>query len=173
MEFSGFYFLSYAEYNLYNGTPAQNYLIDGAAHETAHQWWFEQVADDQALQPFLDEAMATYSERVFFESTDPSLLPWYWAYRVDQNHPGGWVDTSIYNAGGYPEYLGSVYYNGAHFFEDLRTRIGDPAFFAFLQDYLKQENGRIATFTDFFRILKKHSTVDFSDIVRKYFQNVY
>ena len=173
MEFSAFYFLSKAEYNLYNGTPSQNYLIDLTGHETAHQWWFEQVADDQAMQPFLDEAMATYSERIFLESADPSLVPWYWAYRVDQNHPGGWVDTSIYNAGGQPQYMSAVYYNGAHFFEDLRARIGDPAFFAFLRDYLKQENGKIATLTDFFHILRQHTTVDFSDIVQKYFKNHY
>jgi aminopeptidase N len=83
------------------------------------------------------------------------------------------VDTSIYNAGGQPQYMSAVYYNGAHFFEDLRARIGDQAFFAFLRDYLKQENGKIATLTDFFHILRLHTTMDISDIVRQYFQNRY
>ena len=44
---------------------------------------------------------------------------------------------------------------------------------ALLQDYLKQEDGKIATASDFFRILATHTSVDYSDIVRQYFQNVY
>ena len=41
-------------YSLYDGTPA-NYLTFVAVHETSHQWWFEQVGNDQAQQPWLDE----------------------------------------------------------------------------------------------------------------------
>ena len=36
-----------------------------AAHETGHQWWFERVASDEAKEPWLDEALTTYSELVF------------------------------------------------------------------------------------------------------------
>jgi aminopeptidase N len=51
--------------------------------------------------------------------------------------------------------------------------MGDDAFFGFLQDYLYQEDGKIATPDDFFSILSQHTTVDYTDIVRQYFQNVY
>ncbi|MBI3737519.1 MAG: M1 family metallopeptidase [Chloroflexi bacterium] len=159
MEFSGFFYLSKDFYNLYDGTP-KNYLIFVAAHETAHQWWFEQVANDQAAQPWLDEALATYSEHIFYEGTDPSLVSW-------------WVDIPVYDGGGFRTYTNAVYFRGAHFLDDLRARIGDEAFFAFLQDYLAQENGKIATSTDFFRVLRTHTQVDFSDLIREYFQNVY
>ena len=60
MEFSALYFHSRSFYDLYDGTPA-NYLTFVAVHETAHQWWFDQVANDQALEPWLDESLATYS----------------------------------------------------------------------------------------------------------------
>ena len=172
MEFSAFFYLSRDFYNLYDGTP-KNYLVFVAAHETAHQWWFEQVASDQALQPWLDEALATYSERIFYEAADPKLVPWWWAYRIDYYKPQGWVDIPVYAGGGFRPYTNAVYFRGAHFLEDLRAHIGDEAFFAFLQDYLAQEDGKIATATDFFRILQQHTTVDYSDIVRQYFQNVY
>jgi hypothetical protein len=172
MEFSGFFYLSRDFYNLYDGT-LKNYLVFVAAHETAHQWWFEQVADDQAMQPWLDEALAIYSERVFYESIDPTLVPWWWSYRIDYYQPQGFVDIPIYSGGGFRPYTNAVYFRGAHFLEDLRTRIGDQAFFAFLQDYLKQENGKISTSTDFFRILRLHTQVDFSDLIKQYFQNSY
>jgi aminopeptidase N len=66
-----------------------------------------------------------------------------------------------------------VYFRGAHFLDDLRTRIGDADFFGFLQDYLAQENGKIATASDFFRVLAAHTKTDYTDLVRQYFQNVY
>ncbi len=173
MEFSAFVLIPQGYYNFYDGT-LNNYLIDVTVHETAHQWWFEQVADDQAEQPWLDEALATYSEHVFYETASPSSLKsWWWPVRVDFYQPQGWVDIPIYAGGGFRPYTNSVYLRGVHFLDDLRTRIGDAAFFGFLQDYLVKENGKIATSADFFHILSQHTTTDYSDIVRKYFQNSY
>jgi hypothetical protein len=175
MEFSGLVFMPRSAYNLYNGT-SQNLLITVTVHETAHQWWFEQVADDQAMQPWLDEAFAAYSEYVYYASVDPYAVSWWWSYwhpRVGGTASLPWVDISIYDAGGYIPYTNTVYLGGAHFLDDLRTRLGDQAFYAFLQDYLKQENGRIATADDFFRILRADTQVDFSDLLKKYFKNSY
>ena len=177
MEFSASYFTSFGYYNLYAGNPDNSVfklsVIYLAAHETAHQWWFEQVADDQALQPWLDEAMATYSEHIFFETYYPDQLSLWWYVRSDQYQPQGWVDTPIYSGGGFRTYTNAVYFRGAHFLDDLRKRMGDQAFFAFLQDYLVKENGKIAASADFFHILSQHTTTDYSDLVRQYFQNSY
>jgi hypothetical protein len=172
MEFSGFYFLSRDFYNLYDGTP-KNYLTIIAAHETAHQWWFDLVADDQALEPWLDEALATYSERVYYEQTTPDLVPWWWNYRVDFYQPSGFLDTRIYDAGGYRLYTNAVYLNGARFLEALRQRLGDEAFFAFLQDYVAQYAHRRATAADFFALLRQHTTADVSDIIGEYFKSMH
>ncbi len=174
MEYSAFFFLPRSAYNLYDGTNA-NLLTTVSVHETAHQWWFEQVANDQALQPWLDEALATHSEIVFYQSVYPQLLSWWWSYwpgRLQGNYPAqGWVDISVYDGGGFSTYAATVYLNGAHFLEDLRARIGDDAFFSFIQDYLSQENGRIATAADFFALLSQHTSVDYSDIIGKYFKD--
>ena len=172
MEYSAFFYLPRDFYNLYDNT-IQNYLVFVAAHETAHQWWFEQVANDQALQPWLDEALATYSERIYYEGLSPDLVPWWWSYRIDFYNPQGFVDIPIYDGQGFRPYTNAVYFRGAHFLEDLRVRLGDENFFAFLQDYLHQENGKISTSADFFRILREHTKTDFSDLMRQYFQNVY
>ncbi len=172
MEFSAFFFLPHDFYNLYDGTQ-KSYLIFVAAHETSHQWWWEQVANDQALQPWLDEALASYSEHIFYESANPQLVSFWWIYRIDFYTPQGWVDIPIYAGGGFRPYTNAVYFRGAHFLDALRARIGDGSFFSFLQDYLKQEDGKIATAADFFRILASHTTTDYTDIVRQYFQNVY
>lgn len=170
MEFSALYFHSRSFYNLYDGTP-KNYLTFVAAHETGHQWWFDQVASDQALHPWLDESLTTYSEVVFYEALHPELLPWWWSYRVDFFEPQGFIDIPVYDGQNADTYKAIVYLNGAHFFKDLRARIGDEAFFAFLQDYYAQSKGRIASEDDFFRILDAHTEADYSDIIQKYFRD--
>jgi hypothetical protein len=172
MEYSAFFYLSRDFYNLYDRTPA-NYLTFVAVHETSHQWWFEQVANDQALQPWMDEALATYSERIYYENIHPELVSWWWSYRIDFYKPQGFVDIPIYDGQGFRPYTNAAYFQGAHFLETLRARIGDDAFFAFLRDYLVQGRGKIMHASDFFRILSQHTTTDYSDLVRKYFQNSY
>ncbi len=72
MEYDGLYFLSRGFYNLYDGTP-KGYLTAIAVHETAHQWWFGLVGDDQALEPWLDEAMAAIQELQTRFPDDPYL----------------------------------------------------------------------------------------------------
>ena len=67
MEFSGFYFISRDYFNLYDNTP-KNYMVTIGAHETAHQWWFDGVANDQGLEPWLDEALSRLQE---LRMTDP------------------------------------------------------------------------------------------------------
>lgn len=172
MEYSAFFYLSRDFYSLYDGTPA-NYLTFVSVHETAHQWWFEQVANDQAMQAWVDESLSTYSEHLYYENVHPDLIDWWWTYRIDFYKPKGLVDITIYEGNGFRPYTNAVYFMGAHFLEELRLRIGDEAFFAFLKDYFAQGRGRIATSADFFRILRTHTSTDFSDLVTKYFKNSY
>jgi hypothetical protein len=172
MEYDGLYFLSNGFYNLYSGQPG-DYLVAIAAHETAHQWWYAMVGNDQAMEPWLDEAMCTYTERIFYERVYPEALDWWWTYRVNYYQPRGWVDGSIYNPDGWRAYRDAVYLNGAMFLEDLRKLIGDTAFFAFLKDYATQYSGRIATGDDFFSLLKQHTQEDISTLTDRYFQHPY
>ncbi len=173
MEYDGLYFLSRGFYNLYSGTPGE-YLVAIAAHETAHQWWYALVGNDQALEPWLDEALCTYSEKLYYERYSPEGLKWWWEYRVAYYHPEGWVDTQIYPPQGkrqsYNQYRDAVYLRGAMFLEELRKQAGDEAFFAFLKDYVIQYSGKAATRADFFNLLAKHSSVDFSELIAAFFQ---
>jgi hypothetical protein len=170
MEYEGLYFLSNGFYNLYQGTPGE-YLIAIAAHETCHQWWYARVGNDQALEPWLDEALCTYCERLFYERLQPQALDWWWQYRVNYYSPRGSVDGSIYNPLGYRAYRDAVYLNGAMFLEDLRKLIGDQAFFGFLQAYADQAAEQIATADTFFSILQQFTEQDLSPLLETYFES--
>ncbi len=167
MEASAFYWLGQGYYDHYDGTP-KNYLTIIAAHETAHQWWFERVGNDQLLAPWLDESLATYSERIYYETAHPDLLNWWWAYRIDRYSPVGWVDLAVTDASYYEAYRKAVYLNGAQFMETLRRRLGDEIFFAFLRAYAAEMTSRRATTADFIDLLQRQTSADFSDILSAY-----
>jgi aminopeptidase N len=170
MEYDGLYFLSKAFYNTYDGTPA-TYLVAIAAHETAHQWWFGLVANDQALEPWLDEALCTFAERLYYENLYPESLKWWVDYRVDYYEPQGWVDVSIYDSEGYRSYRDAVYLNGMNFLTELRDLVGADVFMVFLSDYRKRNTKELASAADFFEILREHSDADWNNLKSKYFQN--
>jgi len=171
-EYDGLVFLGTNFYSGYNGT-AKSDLITIGTHEIAHQWWFGLVGSDQATEPWLDEAMAVYSENIFYQYNYPNFGDWWWNFRVNYFGPQGYVDSSIYDFGTFRAYVNAVYLNGANFLDDLRTRIGDEAFFAFLKDYASQFAYGHATGSGFFAVLRQHTHKDFSDIVQQYFQKSY
>ena len=172
MEYSAFYFISRDYFNLYDNTP-KNYLVIIAAHETAHAWWFDAVANNQALEPWLDETLSTYSERIYYETFHPDLVDWWWSYRYFEMQKAGYVDTQVYDGGGQRPYWDKTYLTGARFMEDLRQRVGDEIFFTFLKDYYTQFAGKRATTADFFRVFRENSAADISDLMQEYFQNSY
>lgn len=169
MEYSGLYFLNNAFYGTYDGSNS-SYLVTIAAHETAHQWWYGMVGNDQALEPWLDEALCTYSEKIFLENLYPEALSWWEDVRVNYYEPTGWIDSTIYNTIGYRAYRDAIYLNGARFLDDLRARVGEDVFFQFLKDYLVRYSDQIATKTDFFNVLRDRSRVEIIDLLTNYFQ---
>ena len=172
MEFSGLYFISRDYFNLYDGTP-RNYLVAIAAHETAHQWWFDAVANDQALEPWLDEALSTYSEVIYYETIYPEVVEWWWNYRYFEFQQAGFVDTPIYDGGGQRPYWDKVYLTGARFFRDLRAQVGDEIFFTFLRNYYSQAVGKQVTSADFFRVFRETTAADITVLLVQYFKNTY
>jgi hypothetical protein len=168
MEYDGMYFLSDGFYNLYQGSPGE-YLITIAAHETAHQWFYASVGNDQALEPWLDEALCTFNELIYYENLHPEVLDWWWTYRVDYYEPRGWVDSTIYNPDGYRAYRDAVYLNGAKFLDELRNLIGKDHFQQFLGDYVKQNQGDLATADIFFSTLEKHTDLDYESLLDSFF----
>jgi aminopeptidase N len=168
LETDGLYFLASSFYRAYDGSVHNN-LSTIAVHETAHQWWYGAVANNQAQEPWLDEALATYSEHVFYEDNYPGSIDWWWNFRVYSHGASGWVDSRLYDTSNFRSYVNAVYFNGAHFLQSLRDRIGDEAFFAFLRDYFARNNGRIASANDFFTVLGLHTNADISDLIKIFF----
>jgi hypothetical protein len=172
MESDGLFFLDrdyFVKYD-YDNT---NLLTTLSAHETAHNWWYGSVGNDPANEPWLDEALATYSELLFYERFQPDDVTWWREFRVEHWNPTGWVDSTIYELTEFRPYVNAVYLRGALFLDDVRTAVGDQDFLAFLKDYAQQGAGRIVTGEEFFWRLAYAGEKDLENlsmIVNKYFR---
>jgi hypothetical protein len=168
MEFDGLILIQSSFYWLYRDPPRSDLHII-VPHEVVHQWFFGLVGNNQAMEPWLDESIATYAESHFYERYFPEDLEWWWNTRVHSHLPSGTIDTSIYVTGGVSEYFNRVYRRGALFYNDLREAIGDEAFFAFLLDYAQTHRYEIATGEDFYATLTKHTDADLTPVFEEYF----
>ena len=157
--------------NFYDDT-AENNLTILIPHELSHQWFYSQVGNNQAMEPWLDEALATYSEALYYENYHPELSQWWWDNRVYAHGEGGYVNNSIYDAKTYEVYRNSVYLNGAVFLHELRIAMGDSAFFSAMKNYVALNNGKIATKADFFNAFQSaNPDADISSVFNRYFKN--
>ena len=167
MESDGMFFLNKAYFAYTNG--AQSGLCALSVHETSHQWWYGQVGSNQALSPWLDESLATYSELLYYQKVRPDLVDWWWAYRVAPYKPAGNVDSTIYDFQSYRPYVNAVYLRGVQFLDALHQQMGDEAFLAFLRNYADLYGGKQASQLDFFTLLHQSTSGDVQALQDAYF----
>jgi aminopeptidase N len=121
------------------GTVGTPFLIRPVVHEVAHQWFYGLIGDDQLLEPWLDEAAATYFEIRYFEEVQGSGA----AAGIINNHRaqlGSHPDPEIPIGKAVEDYLPNeyglfVYLKGALFFDALRAELGEDLFQTFLHEY--------------------------------------
>jgi hypothetical protein len=119
-------------------------------HEVGHQWFYSVVGDDQLREPWLDEAAATYTEVLYFESVKGSARQILDEFRSYLENASG-ADRPI----GLPvseyddDYALVVYIKGALFFDALRQELGDQVFFQFLRNYYAAERYGFASTVEF------------------------
>ncbi|MYD08805.1 MAG: M1 family metallopeptidase [Chloroflexi bacterium] len=152
MEFTGLVFVGSAWFYGFDGT-AKNYLTLISVHEIAHQWWYARVGNDAALSPWLDEALATYSEYLYIEEFYPDEKNWWWYFRVAVYLPEGGVDSAVYEFSTPREYINAVYLRGAQMLQNIRDDIGDESFFRLLRAYNEAGDGLIVDSAFFWRQL--------------------
>jgi hypothetical protein len=136
------------------GTVGGPGLIIPTVHEVGHQWFYGLIGDDQLLEPWLDEAAATYTEVLYYEQvavagTATGLLADFREQVRAHPEAGTPIGLPVDGYASQREYGLFVYLKGALFFDALRSELGDDLFFRFLQDYYEAFRYQIATAEDF------------------------
>jgi hypothetical protein len=142
MEYPGLVFISSDFYDPEGLYSTELSVI--VAHETAHQWWYGVVGDNQVDEPWLDESFATFAEILYVEETEGKAaaqetealwveFPYMMATMMGEDRP---VATSLLEFGDDSMlYSAIVYSKGALFLRELRGLMGDETFFAILQHH--------------------------------------
>jgi hypothetical protein len=101
---------------------AGSLLAYEVVHEMAHEWFYSVVGNDQALEPFADEAVAEFLSRELVKTWSSSKCP------------GGRLDRTIYTSPG-SCYVPVIYYQGYRYLDDYRDHVGNTAFWQGMHNY--------------------------------------
>jgi hypothetical protein len=101
-------------------------------HETAHQWFYAVVGNDQTTNPFADEALAEVMDRSFFG-----------AYRGSRCAHAR-LDLSMYDYSSNC-YYEIIYVQGTNFLVNLREDMGSKAFWKALRTYWQDQRWKISS----------------------------
>ena len=128
-------------------------------HETAHQWWYSLVGNDEYTNPWLDEALTEFSTLLFYDNNSGYNLNRNDMLKGMQENYNlfvsvyqdvlGSVDTSLnrkvcdYNTS--PEYTYCVYVKGTLMFDSLYQLVGKNKFMSAVQLYAQTYAYNIAT----------------------------
>ncbi len=161
MEYPGMVLLS-------DALKRENYLYT-VVHETAHQWWYAMVGNNQLEYAWMDEGLSEYSTLLFYETHESygvtresivrTALTNYKAYYSIYNQIFGESDTSMSrNLASFVseyEYVNLTYNKGLLLFDALRDGIGDNRFFSGLKTYFADYKYAVATPEDMISCFKK------------------
>ncbi len=128
-----------------------NDYINIIVHETAHQWWYAVVGNNEYKYSWLDEGLTEYSTALFYEeNTEYGVNYTDLITNVNNSYVTfvdlyveilGSLDTSLnrslneFNTD--PEYVYMAYVKGMLLFEHLREVVGKEKFLKALQKYYK------------------------------------
>ena len=139
------------------------------AHETAHQWWYGVVGNDEFNESWLDESLTEFSTALFFENHPEYNLSYdqivsgaysnYNFFLKIYKKIVGEVDTSMLRSlnefDTEPEYVNNIYTRGIIMLASLRDQIGDRKFFSSLSTYFKEFSFKNATTPDIIAVFEK------------------
>jgi hypothetical protein len=151
-----------------NGISNAGLIESVSAHETAHQWFYNLVGNDQINEPWLDEALAQYATWLYYIDRygEQNAQGYYnslegrWGRTEFADIPIG-LPVSSYTG---LEYSAIVYGRGPIFLNELAGLMGQVTFNQFLRDFSDSYRWQIAYGEDFMELAEQHCNCDLSQL---------
>lgn len=163
--------LVYISDKLYKSDFSSDPLIITVVHETAHQWFYGIVGNDQIDESWLDEGFAAYSEILYAENIYGKKTGRdYYIKSVEEgvedalsaNVIDGLLSKSLSEFDDWSDYGPTAYGRGAQLLHRLRVMLGDDMFFKVLKTYVEKYKFEIAYVEDFIMVCEDVSGKDLS-----------
>ena len=161
---TGINYLAYDPAETVSGLPAPVILEATVAHEVVHQWFYNVVGNDQANEPWLDEAVTQYvTGQYFLDRYGQQAMQDYRSSWLSRWERVGQEPIPVgLPAGSYQgkEYGAIVYGRGPLFMEALAQQMGQATFDQFLRDYYEAHQWGIGNAEAFKQLAENHCGCD-------------
>lgn len=150
----------------------KSFLESATAHEVAHQWFFNQVMNDQIDEPWLDEGMAQYATYLYYLDT--------YGYEAAATYRQSW-DQRWSRTGMQPipvgkpadaytqqEYSSIIYGRAPILIEAIEKEMGENAFNEFIKEYVRSNRWRIVDGQSFFGLGEESCSCNLETLQREW-----
>ncbi len=144
------------------------------AHETAHQWFYALVGNNQLTEPWIDESLAQYSMWLYWrerhgpERAERLLRSFSWDARsAGSDLPIGKPVASYTPR----QYEAAIYGRGPLFLMALADRMGEPDFDRFLRELSADYRWRVVTGEQYERLAERRCGCDLSKLWKEWVSN--
>lgn len=146
-------------------------------HETAHQWWYGLVGNNQVDEAWLDEGLATYSEVIYMNEVhgkDEGDKYYNENIRLGYEYSAQYLsDNEVVNKplsefAGWVDYGPLVYSRAAMFIDRIKEDFGEEVLYKILSSYYDKYKFHIATTEDFIKVCEEVTNTSFSQLANEY-----
>lgn len=173
MEYPGLVFIGEEYYdNIF-----KDYLEKVIVHETAHQWWYGVVGNDEIDEAWLDESLATYSETIYigevygeakgeenyYEDVESSYeyVKSICDFEEVPLKPLNYFDN-------WNDYGALAYHRGAMFLNEIKDEFGKEVLYDILNKYYHEYSFYNAKTENFINVCEEVTGTDFEEKVNKW-----
>ena len=140
------------------------------AHETAHQWWYSVVGNNEISEPWIDEALTEYSTILYFEKKYGNEVAKKLIDNMElqaRSYRSEDIFKPVTEYSNSIEYSLNVYTKGALAFHEVRKEVGDKVFFDTLKEYYSTYMHKNVSSTEFVKLWNDKG-VDIDKIIKEY-----
>lgn len=146
------------------------FFDEAVVHETAHQWWYSTVGNNEFKEPVLDETFTSYATALFFEKQfgeySPLAVKASFLTMPAKNYGPISRETDKYN---WNDFSLVIYKIAPVILEDLRQKVGEEKFNNIFKSYYEKFKYKNASLEGFLEIVKDKCGSEMSTYIKNAF----
>lgn len=171
---SGFCYggMEYPALSIVSDSLEESYRLRAIVHETAHQWWYAMVGNNQSEYAWMDEGLSEYSTALFFDNhpeygfdkesivsaARASFRAFNSIYRQLFDEADTTMNRNLSSFISEYEYVNIAYCKGMILFDSVYAGLGKDKFFYALRNYASSYLYQNATPDDMIKSFKRTGT---------------